>query len=756
MSSDGGPNPRSAPYEASYPRPHHITRRIASPYASIYNTAFFGRVNEAEAYESERTQRRMASCFTSTSNYDRFMDPEYRADANTDEDEACDDSQQTHVPDYCLCNTRHEASDDSRDLWELSLYNSHNTKPLSGLPVKVRTPECQVNPEPHISTKTGDHSSEKQNVFCPIYQRLAFSNSIRLLQILPSEPDIPIKCSLIETRLNEKCVQYEALSYTWGDPLETRIEITCDGMSMKIRPNLHHALKRLRSKEVPRLLWVDAVCIDQSNDIERGEQVNLMGQIYEKAETVLVWLGEDVHKQATTAFYVLKGVVQNWKTRRQWDNETIYSPKGNKRTTRPATNIPSVDSHSWLCVSALFDCSWFWRVWVIQEVVLANKAILIWGGNEILWRDIGLAAAIIRTNDHKIVRRHGMRGIYNAYLMYRLSQSQDMMEPLVNLSFLDLLQLTRQFDSTDPRDRVYSILGLLTVDNSPRSGASFIEPDYTISVDELYGKVVMKIIHISGNLNVLSGVQNQQYWIDGDNPFVSWVPRWDTAFSSTLASWDVDDVSSAAGRWSLEYYTTEVPGSLIVKAIIVSEVTDTLPVMDGEPDREALEHPSLKSGLEKVWGLTSLYETLTAGKHWYGSRDTEPHKYQNDLIAYIFSDSIHKSQNFNAYSELAKDGDSTRFMETSKNACTQRRLFHIFGGLLGLGPSCAEPGDVVCVLSGCRMPFVLRKKEGYFRLLGECYVGGIMNGEGVAAAQLAFPLRYGCPSPLKKEWIELR
>ncbi|KAH8656697.1 heterokaryon incompatibility protein-domain-containing protein [Tricladium varicosporioides] len=690
------------------------------------------------------------------------MDPKYCANANTYGEEACDNIQQTDVSDYCSCDTRHGATDNSRDLWELSLYDFHCTEPCSNSPVKDRLPEslaqygCQEKLKSQVPTNAKDYSSVQQSIARSVYQKLAFSNSIRLLQILPSGSDTAIECSLIETRLNEGCVQYEALSYTWGDATETRIEIACDGMPIQIRRNLYYALKRLRKQDIPRLIWVDAVCINQDNDVERGEQVKLMGNIYEKAETVLLWLGEDIHKQATTAFYILKGIVKNWKIRRHWNMTTGDPSWRDKSANTPGTNLPSIDSHSWACVSALFDCSWFWRVWVIQEVVLANRAILIWGESEILWREVGLAAAIIRTNEYNVVRRHGLRGIYNAYLMYRLSQSQDMMEPPANLSFLDLLRLTRQFDSTDPRDRIYSLLGLHTVDNNPGSGASLIEPDYTISVEELYRKIALKIIHLSGNLNMLSGVQNQQNWISGDRTFVSWVPRWDIAFSSTLASWDVDDVSSAAGKWSLERCTKDIPGSLIIQAIMVAEITDALPVMDGEPNLDILEHPSLKSGLHHLWGLTCLYETLTAGKNWYGSRDIKPYEHRDDLVAYIFSNPIYKSQNFGSYLQLAETGDSTRFMETSRNACTQRRLFHISGDRLGLGPSCAEPGDAVWVLSGSKMPLVLRKNEGHFRLIGECYIGGIMNGEAVNAAHFSLPLRYDSPLPLKKEWIEIR
>jgi hypothetical protein len=85
---------------------------------------------------------------------------------------------------------------------------------------------------------------------------------------------------------------------------------------------------------------------------------------------------------------------------------------------------------------------------VIQEVALAGSASVLWGKGEIQWRWIGLAAAVIRTNDYQIHARHTLAGMYNAYFMYRLSTREDDGNPLRGASFLNLLRLTRQFEVT--------------------------------------------------------------------------------------------------------------------------------------------------------------------------------------------------------------------------------------------------------------------------------------------------------------------
>jgi hypothetical protein len=98
-----------------------------------------------------------------------------------------------------------------------------------------------------------------------------------------------VRCKLSHVTFGEK-PQYEALSYTWGDPNDLE-DIIINGLKIKVRANLYSALRHLRTKE-PRVLWADAICIDQGNFQERTYQVGLMDYIYTRASCVLVWLGE--------------------------------------------------------------------------------------------------------------------------------------------------------------------------------------------------------------------------------------------------------------------------------------------------------------------------------------------------------------------------------------------------------------------------------------------------------------------------------
>ncbi|KAF2733188.1 HET-domain-containing protein, partial [Polyplosphaeria fusca] len=113
----------------------------------------------------------------------------------------------------------------------------------------------------------------------------------RLLQLLPGEYDEPITCNLFPIDSVE-LYEYEALSYVWGQVNNSSI-IHVNDWEMLITENLEVALRSLRLEHEPRLLWIDAICINQSSVTEKTSQVAKMGDIYKAAKRVLVFLGPE-------------------------------------------------------------------------------------------------------------------------------------------------------------------------------------------------------------------------------------------------------------------------------------------------------------------------------------------------------------------------------------------------------------------------------------------------------------------------------
>lgn len=128
------------------------------------------------------------------------------------------------------------------------------------------------------------------------------SNDIRLLALMPGVGKTMIRCKQVNASLDDD-ISYEALSYAWGDP-HSKAFIEFESLPFPITANLYSALQQLRPISAPRYLWIDALCIDQTNVSEKSHQVQLMGDIYKRAARVLVWLGE-ADEDSDLAFHIL-------------------------------------------------------------------------------------------------------------------------------------------------------------------------------------------------------------------------------------------------------------------------------------------------------------------------------------------------------------------------------------------------------------------------------------------------------------------
>jgi hypothetical protein len=170
--------------------------------------------------------------------------------------------------------------------------------------------------------------------------------SIRLLRIMPHQDETAdIQCELFEYPLqsSRSTHLYEALSYVWGDP-DITLPILVQGKTFNVTVNLHAALLQLRNHSIERILWIDAICIDQGNQSEKEHQIQYMANIYGQANRVLVWLGEAAD-DSDLAFEVM---------RRVRDKGDIT-----------ATGMQRLE----LAALALLQRPWFQRIWVRQKML---------------------------------------------------------------------------------------------------------------------------------------------------------------------------------------------------------------------------------------------------------------------------------------------------------------------------------------------------------------------------------------------------
>lgn len=194
------------------------------------------------------------------------------------------------------------------------------------------------------------------------------TDCFRILELQPGEKEAPIVCNLIHARLNTQPA-YEAVSYVWGSS-EKPIPIDCEGKRLSITENLKDALVRVRLLDRPRRVWADSVCIDQDNLDEKGHQVQSMGKIYSNASRVLICLGKDEEGHAPKAMSLVKDV-SNMVAKTLPECEQAYD------------SFPDLDPDDpwfqddrWPAYNSLFSRPWFDRGWVLQEVALAQDAVV--------------------------------------------------------------------------------------------------------------------------------------------------------------------------------------------------------------------------------------------------------------------------------------------------------------------------------------------------------------------------------------------
>lgn len=318
---------------------------------------------------------------------------------------------------------------------------------------------------------------------------------------------------------------YEALSYCWGEryPEETIfIESKTPPFVMPAQPNLVKALRHLRHADAPRTLWIDAVCINQYDKIERGRHVARMGSIYALAPRVVTWLGP-----ATATSDEALDELENMGRQIEITASGSYRAPGADHPEW-AQRYPCTPE-KWNALSRLFwDHAWWQRLWIWQEIMLARSsisdgAILQCGNKTISWY---LARRALRLLRETVLPDASMRkGLYPSPVMWLPHTfAGTSIRDWDSLSYI--MRSTSQSGCTDPRDRVYALLGLI-----PKRLADKIVPDYDASAAQVFQDAFLSFLEVNSNLILLKFCDGKLRTETWDGP--SWVPDWQVGVTVT-------------------------------------------------------------------------------------------------------------------------------------------------------------------------------------------------------------------------------
>ncbi|KAF5709456.1 heterokaryon incompatibility 6 OR allele [Fusarium mundagurra] len=396
------------------------------------------------------------------------------------------------------------------------------THHLIGLEL-LRGRRCFQTPTPLFMALRSPLSNEE--ISTKIYKPLnTATDEIRLLNLHPSlATDSTIRCTLSHAALspspNLAMPVYEALSYVWGEP-NLSASISLNDETFWITPNLESILQALRLTHRARVLWIDALCINQSDPQERGQQVAIMRKIYSSCQRDIAWLGhwpDNDRKSENTPERAL-ALKRLYEQSMQQGMElmrliTQNGPKTLQSLQNYDNSIPSLvmDNDSQKMLERLFYFPTFWqRVWIVQELSLAPHVHLMCGGTELSWDVLStffkdepyIGPYHMAVYSHSSVFTDFMKLFISAKLVEDQRQRSSSILSTQDRTgerdstLLDVLARFRHKQSTDPRDKIYGLLGLVTQKHG-------IVVDYTKSLSMLYQEVTLSIIHLSGDLDII-------------------------------------------------------------------------------------------------------------------------------------------------------------------------------------------------------------------------------------------------------------
>jgi hypothetical protein len=519
------------------------------------------------------------------------------------------------------------------------------------------------------------------------FQLLDAHLSIRVLHLLPANSRLDdIECVLHVVRLVDNPV-YEALSYTWGDESHRRY-ISVNGQRFSITSNLWAALRYLRHTSETRCLWVDAICIDQQNVMERNFMVSQMHVIYHNSKRVIAWLGDPtVHSEQAFRFlakYMSEG-----------------PPLGDEQEGWQAVVENSKPMHislsTWEDLLDIFGRPWWSRAWIVQEVSCSRAGwTLRCGSSELSGNHLSCILprffdALEQSEVPPEAKSILDSGPF-AVLRMRLRRQDQLGSVLVD---------NRSRKAKEDKDKVYAFMNMVA------PAIPELRPDYEKPTAEVYYQTAVQLIVKGNDLKVLSICENQDKEESQSLTSIDGIPR---KFLPGLPTW--------VPNWSGERTSSELWGGYISEKVAYPF------------EASGWKAPEMKfhgSSLVDSRGLLTIRAKTIAtveqlGRDCYGESVSEAIQDAFRLVANTSiivpagqsgGDGILRSftldrdaEGERTYDDIA--GEPPEITRSMHRAIIGRRFFRTKEGFVGLGPRALKINDKVVLVPGCHVPITLR------------------------------------------------
>ncbi|KAF5700747.1 heterokaryon incompatibility 6 OR allele [Fusarium mundagurra] len=583
------------------------------------------------------------------------------------------------------------------------------------------------------------------------------NHELRLIRLFPGSRGDPLECELVDNlKLDDVRSEYIAISYYAGDPRDTDL-ISVNGIQFNAFATLANAVRDIRLSADAlecmgvrgrnQMLWVDQICINQSDFSERAHQVGFMKDIYEGAGRVIVWLGGESSNGRGLRFlnYHYRQVIELVESVTANNPDDTSDPEALTKyacemlAQEIANDVrDSTFIENWNGVRELVFSPWWSRCWVAQELIVSRAAALVLGRETIGWDKFRVAfmivEGIIRAIFQKLAARNALPegdelrdlrsilGHMNLDHIKFLIQRQKEWADGISDKLTPLLSHSRVCKSSDPRDRIYAFLGLA-------------DPSYNIvpvydranTIEDTLCHTAKRVILKDHRLDILSLSQET----DRAEGLPSWVPDWRVPLSRDFL-FDTD--YRACGEFpAVASFHASADGArnrVLRTACVVIDQLASLTTM-------SLPHEDGKVGhtITKWLPIANVHLDLPTERQ-------EKYHYTGQSMTEALLDIVHLGKGWNPESgEITNNVDEFQ-VQRQKELLKDRNkylvelvcggdwvFFRSPKGFIGVADSRSLYTDFIVIALGASVPYILRKEEAGYRLIGCAYVHGIMEGE---------------------------